>query len=181
MHVTETTQSVSLLHTGLRVPASVSRRFFIVFLLYAISAVFAASVWAVDIRVNAGGSQYTDGVGKVWAADTGFNTGRLSSTTTNILGTTDDPLYQFQRYDKPAVPELSYSFAVPNGDYAINLHFAENYSGAFGAGLRVFDVLVEGTPALNSVDIFSESGGANSALIRTIPTVTVSDGQLDIQ
>ena len=183
MHVTETTQSVSLLHTGLRVPASVSRRFFIVFLLYAISAVFAASVWAVDIRVNAGGSQYTDGVGKVWAADTGFNTGKKSKAGVgvDIIGTTDDPLYQLQRYDAPAVPELSYSFTVPNGDYAINLHFAENYSGALGAGLRVFDVLVEGAPALNNVDIFSESGGANSALVRAIPTVTVSDGQLDIQ
>ena len=136
---------------------------------------------ALEIRVNAGGSQYTDTVGKVWSADTGFNTGRLSSTTADILGTTDDPLYQLQRFDGKSLPELTYSFAVPNGDYAINLHFAENYAGAFGAGLRVFDVLAEGALALDDVDIFSEAGGANSPLVRTIPLVAVSDGQLNIQ
>ncbi|HEB87249.1 MAG TPA: hypothetical protein ENI68_09595, partial [Gammaproteobacteria bacterium] len=103
------TSSIGLFH------ANASRRFLLSLLFFAASVAFAGNVSAVDIRVNAGGSQYTDGVGKVWAADTGFNTGRLSSTSANVLGTTDDPLYQLQRYDAPAVPELSYSFTVPNG------------------------------------------------------------------
>ena len=34
-----------------------------------------------------------------------------------------------------AAPELTYSFTVPNGSYQVRLHFAENYSGAFGRGL----------------------------------------------
>jgi len=114
-----------------------SRRFLFSHFLFAATVAFAGSVAALEIRVNAGGSQYTDSLSRVWAADTGFNTGRLSSTTADILGTTDDPLYQLQRYDKPAAPELTYSFAVPNGDYAINLHFAENYSGTSGVGLRL--------------------------------------------
>ncbi|HEB86589.1 MAG TPA: hypothetical protein ENI68_06195, partial [Gammaproteobacteria bacterium] len=136
---------------------------------------------ALEIRVNAGGSQYTDGVGKVWAADTGFNTGKKSKAGVgvDIIGTTDDPLYQLQRYDAPAVPELSYSFTVPNGDYTVNLHFAENYSGAFGAGARVFSVAMEGVTAIGSLDIFG-TVGANTSLVRSVP-VTVSDGQLNIQ
>ena len=168
---------------GLTIFAVASRRFLFSFLLFVIAVVFAGAVAAVEIRVNAGGSQYTDGVGNVWVADTGFNTGPVSSAGNgvDILGTTDDPLYQLQRYDAPQAPELTYSFAVPNGDYVVNLHLAENYSGTFGVGLRVFDVQVEGAPALSDVDIFSEAGGANTALVRTIPLVTVSDGQLDIQ
>lgn len=153
----------------------------IAFLAYSLA--FASASHASDIRINAGGSQYTDSQGNVWLADTGFNTGEISSAGNgvDIIGTTDDALYQEQRFDGDTAPELTYSFAVPNGDYAVNLHFADNYTGTFGVGLRVFDVLIEGVPVLNDVDIFSEAGGGNRPLIRNVPLVTVTDGQLDIE
>ena len=131
------------------------------------------------IRVNAGGGAYTDGSGNLWSADYGYNTGLTAGFSNPISGTNDDLLYQSQRYDKDTSPELIYSFNVPNGDYTVNLHFAEIYSGAFGVGLRVFDVLIEGQVVASNLDIYSEVG-ANAALVKSY-AVTVSDGQLNIE
>ena len=131
------------------------------------------------IRVNAGGGAYTDGSGNLWSADYGYNTGLTAGFSNPISGTNDDLLYQSQRYDKDTSPELIYSFNVPNGDYTVNLHFAEIYSGTFGVGLRVFDVLIEGQVVASNLDIYSEVG-ANAALVKSY-AVTVSDGQLNIE
>ena len=133
---------------------------------------------AVTVRVNAGGGAYTDGNGNGWSADYGYNTGKVASTSSPISGTTDDALYQSERWDAGA-PELMYSFAVPNGDYTVNLLFAEIYSGNFGVGRRVFDVLIEGQLVSNNLDIYSQVG-ANAALVKSY-AVTVSDGQLNIE
>jgi hypothetical protein len=58
------------------------------------------------------------------------------------------------------------------------LHFAENYTQAFGVGIRTFDVDMEGTLRFDNVDIFSEVG-ARAALVKSTD-VTVTDGQLNI-
>ena len=143
--------------------------------------IYAGSTAAADIRVNMGGSRYTDSLGNAWSADSGFNTGKVSSRKVGILDTTDDPLYHQQRWDAGTAPELLYKFTVPNGDYAVNLHFAETFSGTFGSGLRVFDVAIEGALVLDNVDIFSQAGGANRPLTRNVPLVTVTDGQMNIE
>ncbi len=134
-----------------------------------------------DIRVNVGGGAYTDSLGETWLADTDYNTGGVSTRVVAIAGTVNDILHYQQRWDSAAAPDLSYSFEVPNGNYAVTLHFAETYSGASGTGLRVFDVLMENALVFDGIDIFSEAGGANTALTKTAPSVTVSDGLLDIQ
>lgn len=131
------------------------------------------------MRVNAGGGEYTDGSGHLWSADYGYNTGRISSKSNPISGTTDDALYQSGRWDPTVSPNLIYSFDIPNGDYTVNMLFAETYSGAFGVGLRVFDVEIEGQLVLDNLDIYSEVG-ANTALIKSF-IVTVTDGQLNIE
>jgi lysophospholipase L1-like esterase len=135
----------------------------------------------LEIRVNAGGSKYTDTAGHVWSADTGFNTGIISTAGvgTPISGTADDTLYQYQRLDDSPAPELMYSFDVPNGDYTVNLLFAENYAPVFAPGARLFDVQMEGVLVLDNVDIYA-TVGANAALTESVP-VTVSDGQLNIE
>ena len=135
-----------------------------------------------DIRVNVGGDQYTDGSGNVWQADNGYNTGMVSGSglgVADIFGTTDDQLYRTQRFDPATAPEMSYSFAVPNGDYTVKLHFAENYSGVFYTGGRVFSVAMEGVTVISGLDVYA-TVGANTALVRSVP-VTVLDGQLNIQ
>jgi chitinase len=76
------------------------------------------------IRVNTGGNAYTDGASNVWSADTGYNTGSTASTGSAIAGTTDDALYQTNRWDAGGGSELEYTFTVPNGVYEVNLLFA---------------------------------------------------------
>ena len=136
----------------------------------------AASVAVV--RVNAGGGAFTDSAGNVWSADTGFNTGTANSVATPINNAVDDALYQTERWDDAASPELTYSFTLTNGNYLVNLHFAETYAGAFSVGSRLFDMLIEGQLRINNLDIYSQAG-ANTALIIGLP-VTVTDGQLNI-
>ncbi len=131
------------------------------------------------LLVNVGGADYVDGLGQIWLADYGYNTGNAASTTTTVGGTTDPALYQTVRWDSDTAPEMSYSFNVPNGNYRVRLHFAETWSGAFGVGLRVFDVNMEGVLVFANVDIYAEVG-SDTALVKSID-VTVADGVLDIE
>ncbi|MDQ8188179.1 malectin domain-containing carbohydrate-binding protein [Pelagicoccus sp. SDUM812002] len=130
------------------------------------------------LRVNVGGPAYTDGSGAVWSADVGFNTGGTFSRNIAIAGTTDDTLYQTERWDGGAAPELHYSFALPNGSYQVRLHFAEIFAGIVSPGQRVMGVQIEGAPAAAAIDIFGAVGSA-AALVLEFPA-TVSDGELNI-
>src|SRR5690606_14650705 len=51
------------------------------------------------LRINAGGAKFTDKAGRVWAADKGFDSGVVSSSSNAIAGTEDDKLFQTNRYD----------------------------------------------------------------------------------
>lgn len=133
---------------------------------------------ASDVRINAGGPAYTDSTGKTWAADKYFNTGHTSSRTSAIGGTRDDMLYQSERWDEDAAPDLAYNIPVTNGEYRVVLHFAEIYERCFIVACRVFDVTLEGAQVLTDLDIFKEAGG-NRALRKTF-NATVADGSLDL-
>ncbi|WP_226163610.1 malectin domain-containing carbohydrate-binding protein, partial [Hymenobacter terricola] len=106
-------------------------------------------------RLNAGGGALATTLG-AFAADQGFapSPGNTYATTAPIAGTTDDALYQTERYGTNGA--MSYALAVPNGTYTVTLHFAELYWTA--AGQRVFDVSLEGTPVLSRYDIFRKAG-----------------------
>ena len=140
----------------------------------------APSTSTTLFRVNAGGSSFVDGAGKTWSADTSFNTGLKYSTSNAIAGTTDDKLYQTERYDLSDSTELAYAFTVPNGSYEVKLHFAEVYGSTSGTGKRVFDVEIEDEVAFENLDIFAKAGGANRALVMSAPA-TVADGKLTIR
>jgi hypothetical protein len=58
----------------------------------------AAAQTQQPIRVNCGGTSYTDTNGQVWQADSGFNTGTASSNTATTTGTSDPTLYRSNRY-----------------------------------------------------------------------------------
>jgi Tol biopolymer transport system component len=130
------------------------------------------------IRINVAGAGFTDSNGYFWEADRGFNTGGVSTFTSPIANTVDDVLYQTERYDLSAAPELQYAFAVPNGTYLVRLHFAENYAPNFAIGKRVFDVDAEGALLFDNIDIFRETG-SRAALVKSA-AVTVADGTLNL-
>ena len=126
------------------------------------------------IRVNAGGGSATDPQGRLWSADTG-STGGYSWSANNAIANTNTPaLYQSCRYG----PSFNYQFPVPNGNYTVNLKFAEVSRTA--PGQRAFNVAVNGAPVLSNFDIFAQAGGEFIALDRTFP-VTVSGGRIVVQ
>ncbi|MEK7954408.1 malectin domain-containing carbohydrate-binding protein [Luteolibacter soli] len=138
---------------------------------------------AVVARVNAGGGQFTDVLGNVWAEDVGFfNTGSTApNNTIPISGTDDDSLYQSERFDtSPAGADLEFSTVVPNGKYEVKLYFAETYNQITAAGQRVFDVYAEEQLAIDDLDIFDRVG-SNAALTMVLSPVTVTDGNLNIR
>jgi hypothetical protein len=131
------------------------------------------------VRINAGGPAYTDAAGNTWSADTGFNTGKMTTSSSTVTGTTDPTLYKTERYQQPTDPKLVYTLPVPNGNYRVRLFFAETYSATKAVGARIFDIDVQGLPAFEDVDIFARAGGADKALMLE-KTTNVTNGQLTV-
>ena len=138
-----------------------------------IQIVQAAQAVFTPIRVNASGPAYTDPVGQIWSADTDYSGGNTWSTQSNITGTTTPTLYQTCRWGA-----FSYAFNVPNGNYVLNLKFAE--ISLTGAGQRQFNVSLNGWRVLNNFDIYAAAGGAMIAVDKSFP-VTVTNGQINLQ
>ncbi|NEU06755.1 hypothetical protein GZH53_00385, partial [Flavihumibacter sp. R14] len=72
------------------------------------------------IRINAGGPNLQFG-NELWRADQYFTGGKTFSSTSAISNTTNDALYQTERYGN-----MTYNIPVPqSGKYTVELHFAE--------------------------------------------------------
>ena len=133
---------------------------------------------SVDIRVNAGGPDYTDSQGNLWQADKAYAagswgyTGGTSYTASLTVTNTSDPiLYQSQRTNPG-----QYKFDVPNDVYEAELRFAEIYCTN---DCRTFHVRIEGQQVLTNFGPFKYVG-FRSALNTTF-LVPVTDHQLNIE
>ncbi|WP_210527179.1 malectin domain-containing carbohydrate-binding protein [Rubellimicrobium arenae] len=126
-----------------------------------------------EVTINAGGGVFAGTGGLTFLADRYVSGGRSYSTDSPITGTSDDRLYQSERYG-----DFSYSVPIADGSYTVTLKFAEIYFDA--AGQRVFDVMAEGRRVLNDFDIWKSAGGHNIAHDVDI-TVSVTDGRLDLE
>ncbi|MEM7572345.1 MAG: malectin domain-containing carbohydrate-binding protein [Bacteroidota bacterium] len=145
------------------------------------------------IYINVGGPAYTSVGGIDFAADNGefngtvFPTGAGQITTlnnTDFQNTDDDDLFRTERF----AMTINGAFTVPNGDYVVDLYFAEIFQGVIGGGSadpneRVFDVLLEGNIVQDDLDLLDPSrGGAFAPATGIIKSfqVTVSDGELNV-
>ncbi len=144
----------------------------IAWVLAAVPAPPPAAAQLAVIRVNAGGPAYTDALGQVWDADTGYSGGQTADTQSAIDGTADAAIYQSVRYGN-----FGYNFHVPNGAYFVTLKFAEIYWDAPHS--RVFSVFVEGYPVLSDLDIWAQVGPNRAFDYTTVAVVT--DGVLNIR
>ena len=150
-------------------------------------------------RINCGGPELKDHLGNKWLADVhkssentwgslswtdGFN--KLSdfyaSQRTSfdpIKNTKNDALFQSVRY---GLNQLKYDFPVTNGEYLVELYFAEPWYGTGGGidckGWRLFDVAINDKTVLKDFDIWSEAGH-DTALKKTF-LVKVKDGKIRI-
>ncbi len=152
------------------------------------TAVDASSEPTVLYRVNAGGPEVA-GTADPWAADDvpspWVNAGSNTAGTTQPIDVSDpsvpegtpSTIFQRERWDPLAAPEMSWDFPVPPGELEVRLYFAETYSGTQAAGARVFDVSVEGQLVLDDYDVFARVGGY-AGIVERFPVT--SDGNVDI-
>lgn len=125
------------------------------------------------IRVSAGSTApYTDSMGRVWSADTGFS--GTSVPTTEVLasvqGSNDPLLYSSFRYGWDSVNFVTMPFTftanVPSaGKYKVTLKWVEHY--VFGPNLRLFNVTINGNTVLQNFDLYTSAGGAFIAYDRS--------------
>jgi beta-galactosidase len=118
------------------------------------------------LGMNASSCQYIDSRGTVWEACRDYAPhgwgrvgGKLAMTHHRIFGTADDALFQATIQ---GVQELR--FDVPDGEYQVELRFAETQDRR--PGERVFDVAVNGEPLFRELDL-AVAPGPYSALTRT--------------
>ena len=134
----------------------------------------SASATAI-IRIKAGKSEpVKDAEGNVWLADQGFEGGQtIERPDIQIANTKSPDLYRAEHYSMD-----SFSWAVPNGKYAVKLHFAETFEGINGPGERVFSFNVMGQE-FKDFDVWVKAGGPLKAYIETVP-VEVTDGKIKV-
>lgn len=144
----------------------------------------------VTKRIDVGATQpYTDGAGREWLKDVNFKNGISESYPDRLISCTSDydaKLYRDDRYGTNVTALWSSNIPIPNGTYDIKLHFVELTK--MGPKQRVFSVDIvdtPGSPALTPYDVslldIYDEVGSNTALVRTIPNVTIADSTLTLK
>jgi hypothetical protein len=159
----------------------------------------AEDSFARELRVNCNVSSNgcsgtkTDCAGDVWLADFGYNSAASAAgcescdiqNVTALFGCEDastQDLFQCEHYDNPTGAPLKYTFDVPNGDYLVNLFFANTFSGTENEGDRLFNVDVEGERALTDFDQVAAAGDATeTAVVRSVLTTVNDNDGLSIE
>lgn len=157
-------------------------------------------------RLNCGGDAVTDSYGSEWEQDDsvyshswaerfgmnpftasqGHITSRIhglksSSAASQHAAAPDAKLFQYFRWGRHA---LNYQFAVPDGEYRVELYFAEPWLGKHeGAGIdcegeRIFDVAINDSVVVDDLDLWSEAGFAGAC--KKVVDVKVKGGLLTI-
>lgn len=148
----------------------------------ALALIAAPAAWsqnpAAQYRVHCGGGNFIDPNGHAWEADAHYSGGQAANIAATIANTDMPQLYQTERWSDGNNP-MTYSFKVLPGQYKVNLHFAEIWDQAFGAGLRVFDVDVNGTVVAPDLDVFAQVG-ADAALVLNVLATAGADSLITI-
>ncbi len=128
---------------------------------------------AVSLMINSGGAAVNFS-GQAWAADKNFTGGKTYTTSAAINETTNDSIYQSERYGN-----MAYAVPVPAGIYTVRLHFAEIFYS--DTNQRKFNVNVEGSQGLlTNYDIVAKAGAAFTPAIEEFKDISVVDGSLSI-
>jgi len=127
-------------------------------------------------QVNSGG-----GTASPFMADAFFSGGTAGSTsaaidTSGVTNPAPQAVYQTERWNNN-----TYTFPnlLAGTSYKVRLHFAEIFYNA--AGIRVFNVSINGNQVLTNFDIFAATGAMNKATVREFTVPANGSGQITIQ
>ena len=145
-------------------------------------------------RINCGGDAFNDEFGQLWQADDtlyshswgqdfGMHPYQASQRhiTENIHGTKSHELFQFFRFGRH---RLWYDLPVPDGDYRVELYFAEPWHGKGGGekddyeGMRIFDVAINGETVIDDLDPWAEAGYCGA--LKRVVTAKAKAGRIRI-
>ena len=145
-------------------------------------------------RINCGGDAFNDEFGQQWQADDtlyshswgqdfGMHPYQASQRhiTNDIRGTKSDELFQFFRFGRH---RLWYDLFVPDGDYRVELYFAEPWHGKDGGeqcdyeGMRIFDVAINGETLVDDLDPWAEAGYCGA--LKRVVNAKAKNGRLCI-
>ncbi len=144
-------------------------------------------------RVNAGGEEIPAiDDGPNWAADMSdpspyrnsgssrsWYTPPIPSLDDSVPATTPVEVFGSRRWDPPADPEMHWSFPVPEGlPVEVRLYLAERTWSHNQPGSRVFDIVIDGTVAVDGFDAAAQVG-YNTGMMVAVPII--SDGMVDIE
>jgi chitodextrinase len=129
-----------------------------------------------SIAINAGGPAINP-----FLADQDFNGGTTinHANTINVSGVTNPAPAAV--YQTAHVGNFNYTIPgfAAGSSQTVRLHFAETFFTA--AGLRTFNVNINGTQVLTNFDIFAAAGAQNKAVIEQFTANANSNGQYVIQ
>jgi hypothetical protein len=139
-----------------------------------------------EFRILTGyhGSPFVDHQGHTWGPDAYFNGGRSKPLATErfIQGEPDPNLLKAQR-----IGQFQYDIPLRQGTHELHLYFAETDYGqgnplGGGEASRIFQVSVNGTPALPMFDPLASAGAPNRLHERVLKDVVpASDGKVHIR
>lgn len=163
-----------------------------VLLFSTLVSVSTASAQGILYRVNAGGpavAAIDGGIG--WDADTNAipssfrvagggsaSSFPTSSANGSVPSSTPPVVFNTERWDPAAAPEMLWSFPTGPGTYEVRLYLKNGFDGTSGAGTRQFDVVIEGNLVLDDLDMSATYGHRVGAMESFLVT---SDATLDIE
>lgn len=129
---------------------------------------------APETDINSGGPL----VGS-YLADTDFSGGTISKGTSHTISTTgvSSPA-PMQVYQTGRINTFNYTFPglTPGASYTLRLHFDEyTYNGA---GLREFNIAINGTRVLSNFDIYAAAGGKYKAVVEQFSATANASGNV---
>ena len=131
---------------------------------------------AAPYRIHCGGEDFIDPQGNHWEGDSHFSYGNNFVSANPVAGTDKSFLYQTERWNPGDQGDLAYSFDVAPGEYTVRLHFAEIFFTS--AGQRVFDVDINGTNVIQSLDLAADPG-PGTAVVKEF-TAVAQEGKITV-
>ncbi|EOA34297.1 hypothetical protein CARUB_v10021813mg [Capsella rubella] len=111
--------------------------------------------------------------------DDGSNDGKtFRAMNTSVLELPDSMLYTQARLS--AISLTYYALCLGNGNYTINLHFAEIMFNDNNMGRRFFDIYIQGKLEIKDFNIVDEAKGVGKAVIKNF-FIMITNGKLEIR
>ena len=166
---------LALTHTRSSVPSSPEARL-------SLPATTGISVDSIRILAGLMEGDYIDNSGRLWQRDQFWQGGTPFFFPNHLIfGTRDQRLYRSGREG-----DFSYHIPLGPGVYELRLHFAEttfgetSRAGFGGESSRIFDVLINGKPLINFLDVVAEAGASTANIKMFKDIAPASDGALHL-